>query len=177
MTLGGNVAPHSLSSVALKSLFCHKSWANAELFTLLASLPSEHSQQLDACLRTLNHAHIVDRIFRAHLAGEPRPYDATNAVEPPGLDWLRRAVVETDGWYENYVDGADQRMLSVVVNFAFTDGNPGRMSREEILLHVATHGIYHRGGVAQVLKSNSVTPPDDPYTVFLHETEPDRKHA
>jgi len=51
------------------------------------------------------------------------------------------------------------------------------MSREEMLLHVATHGVYHRGGVAQTLKSISVTPPDDPYTVFLHQTEPDRRLA
>jgi len=42
-------------------------------------------------------------------------------------------------------------------------------------LHVITHGVYHRGNVAQVLKSISVLPPDDPYTVFLHTVEPGRK--
>ena len=169
--------PRSLSSTALKSLFHHKSWANAQLFELLASLPPGNSQQLDVCLRTLNHVYIVDRIFRGHLSGGPRPYDTTNTAETPSLDWLKCEVRETDAWYESYVQGAVPGVLSETVDFTFTSGNPGRMSREEILLHVATHGVYHRGGVAQVLKSISVTPPDDPYTVFLHETEPDRKHA
>lgn len=128
--LGRNVPPHSQSSTILKSLFRHKSWANAELFTLLVSLPLENAQQLEACLRTLNHAYIVDRIFRAHLSGVPCPYETTNSAEAPGLDWLRSEVRETDAWYESYVQGAVPAVLSEAVNFTFTSGNPGRMSPE-----------------------------------------------
>jgi uncharacterized damage-inducible protein DinB len=51
------------------------------------------------------------------------------------------------------------------------------MSREEILLHVITHGGYHRGNVGQVLKSISMAPPRDLYTKFLHRSEPQRRAA
>lgn len=164
-----------MSSKTLKSLFAHKSWANAELFAVLASLEEKQSEPFHTCLRTLNHAYIVDRIFRAHLAGEPRPFDTTNAEEAQNIEVLGAAVAEVDGWYQNYVDQLRPEMLSEVVDFTFTSGAPGRMSREEILLHIITHGVYHRGNVAQVLKSISIVPPDDPYTVFLHQVEPDRK--
>jgi uncharacterized damage-inducible protein DinB len=51
------------------------------------------------------------------------------------------------------------------------------MTREEMLLHVITHGAYHRGNVGQVLKSISVVPPRDLYTKFLHVTEPSRRQV
>jgi uncharacterized damage-inducible protein DinB len=65
--------------------------------------------------------------------------------------------------------------LSSVLDFTFTDGDAGRMSKEEILFHVLTHGGYHRGNVGQVLKSISVAPPRDLYTKFLHLNEPSRR--
>lgn len=61
--------------------------------------------------------------------------------------------------------------------FTLTDGDRERMSREEILLHIVTHGAYHRGNVGQVLKSISVAPPRDLFTKFLHTSEPARRGA
>ncbi len=166
-----------MSTATLKSLFGYKHWANAELFALLATLPPERSEQLHACIRTLNHIHVVDRIFRAHLGGEPRPFDATNTVATPSLEQLRTDVEATDAWYRNYVAGLAAPALAEVLDFTFTDGDRGRMSREEILLHVLTHGGYHRGNVGQVLKSIAVAPPRDLYTKFLHQSEPARRQA
>jgi uncharacterized damage-inducible protein DinB len=84
-------------------------------------------------------------------------------------------VQETDAWYLNFVSELPALALSEILDFTFTDGDRGRMSREEILLHVLTHGGYHRGNVGQVLKSISVAPPSDLYTKFLHQSEPTRR--
>lgn len=166
-----------MSIATLKSLFGYKSWANSELFALLATLPAQHADQLHTCIRTLNHIHVVDRIFRAHLSGEPRPFDATNTKATPSLVQLQSDVAETDSWYMNYVAGLAPAALPEVLDFTFTDGDKGRMSREEILLHIITHGGYHRGNVGQVLKSISVVPPRDLYTKYLHQCEPSRRIA
>ena len=161
----------------LKSLFAYKAWANRELFALLASLPAEHSEPLQTCTRTLNHIYVVDRIFRSHLAAESRPFDATNTKETPSLAQLRADVEATDAWYVNYVAALTTSACAEMLDFTFTDGDRGCMSREEILLHVVTHGGYHRGNVGQVLKSISVAPPRDLYTKFLHQSEPERRSA
>lgn len=166
-----------MATSTLRSLFAYKAWADDELFALLATVPAEHGERLHACIRTLNHIHVVDRIFRAHLAGEPRPFDATNTQGTPSLDGLRAHVAETDAWYVSYVARLSPASLSEVIDFTFTDGDPGRMSREEILLHVATHGGYHRGNVGQVLKSIPLAPPRDLYTRFLHQSEPARRRG
>lgn len=161
----------------LQSLFGFKAWAHRELFDLLATLPAEHAGALHSCLRTLNHIHVVDRIFRAHLSGEPHAFEATNTAATPTLAQLQADVAETDAWYIAYVAGLSPAQRAEVVDFQFTDGDRGRMSREEILLHVITHGGYHRGNVGQVLKSISVAPPRELYTKFLHQSEPERRSA
>lgn len=164
-----------MSTSTLISLFGYKAWANAELFTLLATLPAERVDELNTCVRTLNHIYVVDRIFRAHLSGELRPFDATNTSATPSLAQLRADVEASDAWYQEYVSAITTAGAAEIVDFTFTDGDRGRMSREEILLHVITHGGYHRGNVGQVLKSISVAPPRDLYTKFLHQSEPDRR--
>lgn len=164
-----------MSVLTLQSLFGYKAWANAELFALLGRLPPEHAEPLHTCIRTLNHIHVVDRLFQAHLSGKPRPYDATNTKDTPSLGQLQDDVQATDAWYLGYVAGLTATALPEVLDFTFTDGDRGRMSREEILLHVITHGGYHRGNVGQVLKSISIAPPRDLYTKFLHQSEPARR--
>ena len=166
-----------MSTETMKSLFAYKAWANQELFTLLGTLPPKHAEQLHTCIRTLNHIYVVDRLFRAHLSGEPRPFDATNTKATPSLEQLRSEIEATDTWYLNHVSALPASALSESIDFVFTDGDRGRMSREEILLHVLTHGGYHRGNVGQVLKSVSVAPPRDLYTKFLHQSEPGRRYA
>jgi uncharacterized damage-inducible protein DinB len=162
----------------LTSLFAQKSWANRELFDVVASVTStEHAAELHMAIRMLNHIYVVDRIFRAHLAGETHPYTATNTPETPELGELHFAVAETDLWFENYVSKIGASALAQSLAFQFTDGDSGRMSREEMLFHVLTHGSYHRGNVGQILKGISVAPPRDLFTKFLHVHEPARRQA
>ncbi|MDQ7733036.1 DinB family protein [Halomonas sp. SpR1] len=166
-----------MSNSTLQSLFAYKAWANSELFELLATLPPSHGEQLHTCVRTLNHVYVVDRIFRSHLSGEPCPFDATNTKDTPSLSKLHGDVKATDAWYMNYLAELTEATQFEALVFRFTDGDRGRMTREEILLHVVTHGGYHRGNVGEILKSISVSPPRDLYSKFLHVSEPKRREA
>lgn len=166
-----------MSARALISLFGYKAWANSELFGLLSTLPEKHAECVHTCMRTLNHIYVVDSLFRARLSGESSPFDATNTKATPSLARLREAVEGTDAWYLTYVSSLGEKEALEVVDFTFTDGDEGRMSREEILLHVVTHGGYHRGNVGQTLKSIAIAPPRDQYTRFLHLSEPARRAA
>lgn len=167
-----------MSQKILASLFAQKSWANRELFDVVAAITSaENAAALHTAIRTLNHIYVVDRIFRAHLLGERHPYTATNTPETPELGELHFAVTETDLWFENYVSNIGDPALAERLAFQFTDGDAGRMTREEMLFHVLTHGTYHRGNVGQLLKGISVAPPRDLLTKFLHVHEPSRRQA
>jgi uncharacterized damage-inducible protein DinB len=83
-------------------------------------------------------------------------------------------VKELDAWYISYASTVENKALSESIEFAFTDGDRGKMTRQEILLHVITHGGYHRGQVGQIIGAANVLPPRDIYTRFLYLTEPSR---
>jgi uncharacterized damage-inducible protein DinB len=162
----------------LQSLFAQKYWANNELFNALAAVTdAQHAAAVHTATRTLNHIYVVDRIFKAHLLGETHGYTTTNTDSTPELGELQFAVAEADAWFESYVSKCSDEVLSETITFRFTDGDAGTMTREEMLLHVITHGAYHRGNVGQVLKSIAVAPPRDLYTKFLHVSEPARRRA
>ena len=160
----------------LDSLFKYKAWANESLLSEFEARSAEiPDADRHACIRTLNHAYVVDRIFAAHLTGAAHGYTATNTTETPALGELRRAVAESDRWYLDYVGGLTPQALSEQIAFAFTDGAAGRMSREEMLLHVALHSGYHRGQVGVRLPQLTSAPPQDTFTTYLHKLEPQRR--
>jgi uncharacterized damage-inducible protein DinB len=162
----------------IQSLFAHKAWANNELFNRLSTVPvQQHVSAIHAAIRTLNHIFVVDRIFQAHLQGTQHGYTATNTEATPELGELQFSVAETDAWFVNYAATATAVQLGEKIAFRFTDGDHGTMTREEMLLHVVTHGAYHRGNVGQMLKSIDIAAPRDLYTKFLHVSEPARRQA
>ncbi len=161
---------------SFSALFAQKSWANNELFNLLATVGSDdNAAVLHAAIRMLNHIYVVDNIFKAHLVGDLHGYSSTNTQATPELAELQFAVAETDAWFEQYISAISADDLSERITFKFTDGDSGTMTREEMLFHVITHGCYHRGNVGQMLKAISIAPPRDLLTKFLHLSEPERR--
>ena len=164
------------TSPLLSSLFDHKAWADDELLTRLRELdPEAHAADRHTAIRILNHIHVVDRLFQAQLQRAPLPFTATNTPETPTLEALHDAVRETDRWYQQRLGTLTAEALAERLAFHFSDGQPGCMSREEMLLHVAMHGSYHRGAVGRILAQHGIAPPRDLLTGFLHLTQPERR--
>ena len=162
------------TSTLLISLFEQKAAINREFFAALAAAPLSPENR-HVAIRTLNHIHTVDRIFAAHLRGEPHGFTATNTQATPTLDELRASVEQVDGWYVGYVRALRAEQFEEVLNFRFTDGDAGRMSREEILAHVIHHGSHHRGNVGMLMKQVDTAPPRDLFTRHLRLQDPQRR--
>lgn len=156
----------------IKTMLKYKAWANAEILKAMRLFDERlHADERHTAIRILNHTHVVDRIFAANLRELPHGFTATNTTETPELDKLSLAMTTTDEWYVDYVVGLRPEKLAESVNFTFTDGEPGRMSRAEMLAHVVIHGEFHRGAVGRIMTQHSIKPPDA-FTVYLHGTEP-----
>ena len=154
----------------LQRLFEYKAWANDELLAALAKLGGD-SGVVGLAIKALSHSYVVDRIFAAHLRREAHPYTSANPSEPPTLDDLSADIRKSDREYLDYVSTLEDGPLAERIDFAFTDGAAGRMSREEMLMHVITHGVGHRGQVSAVLLLNALPPAKDGFTTYLHEAE------
>ncbi|HZV38602.1 MAG TPA: DinB family protein [Pseudoxanthomonas sp.] len=160
----------------MKNQFRYKAWANGEILDALALVDAaRYPAEWKQAIRLMNHTHVVDRIFAAHLGGAARPFDATNTPETPTLQGLREDIAGSDAWFQEYVGQIGDDALDETVAFTFTDGKRGSMTRAEMLFHVLAHGAYHRGNVGMVLVACGVDRPSDTFTRFLHLAEPVRR--
>ncbi|WP_394828120.1 DinB family protein [Pendulispora albinea] len=152
----------------LQTLVTHGAWANRQLFAALGKVDSFASQNgANLIVRVLDHAHIVSRIFQAHLQGVPHSYKATQSEVLPTLEELDRASDAIDRWYVETASSLQDEELARPREVRFTDGKVVTMTAAEIILHVVTHNIHHRGNVDAILYQTGMPRPRDGFPEFL----------
>jgi uncharacterized damage-inducible protein DinB/putative sterol carrier protein len=154
----------------LERLFRYKAQANGEMLVAM-QLFDDASPAREIALRVISHTHVVDQIFAANLTGAEHGHTSANKIDAPTLEELSDAIRSSDQWYIDYVSRLDEAQLAERIDFTFTDGAPGCMSREEMLMHVTIHGAAHRGQVGWMMMESSITPPADGLTCYLHKAE------
>lgn len=162
----------------VRMLARYSAWANQRLFALLSTLPAgvataRHATGFTTIVNTLNHAHVVDLIWQAHLEGRPHGFTARITEQEPPLQSLSAAQAALDRWYVGYADGLSDAAHDEVVEFSFVDGGAGAMTRGDMLLHVVNHKTYHRGYVADLLYHSGLRPPVMDLPVFLRDAAPE----
>ena len=159
----------------LRALLDYNAWANAEIFRAAGALPAaevakERPSFLRSILVTLNHLVVADLIWKAHLEGRAHGFEHLQTVIHQDLEDLRQARRETDEWFGRYLDGLAPEALEETVAYELIGGNAGSMSRAMILTHIAIHGSYHRGWIAdmmgQVPEDIKVPPPATDLPVY-----------
>jgi len=161
-----------MSDTLFVSLFRHKAWADENMFDALKAVPEDQRGAISMPLLVLNHASIVDRIFKARLLGEVPQFASVIPQRMPDMNDLLKAVRAADAWYVNYARAVTDMELAQVVEFDFiSDDDKGRMTKQEMLVHVLTHGHSHRSQVGQMLAAASLRGPADMFTTFLHKGE------
>jgi uncharacterized damage-inducible protein DinB len=151
-----------------RTLMHSKRWAtnglNAVLAENLGCVPADEQVLV---LRLLDHIQVVDEIFRGNLEARPHGYQAPRSVELPSFEALADKARATADWYADYVDVLVPEKMDEAIAFSFANGEPARMTRGEMLLHVAMHAGGHRGQVALLLQKNGIQPFPDRITDFL----------
>ncbi|MDA0708309.1 MAG: DinB family protein [Proteobacteria bacterium] len=161
-------------NTSLHKLMNYKIWADHITYDHILKLPpSELTKVRDTNFKTiahtLNHIYVVEDIFKAHLTGQKHGYDARNTKETPPIEKLWNSVQLMNDWYLNIVHNTSQSALSEVIEFEFVGGGMGKMSREDIILHIVNHATYHRGFVSDLMYQIPVNMPSNDYPVFLRD--------
>lgn len=154
----------------------YNAWANHRLFDLLASLPAGEASAkrvtgFGSMVNTLNHAYVVDLIWKGHLENKPHGFTSRISEVEPTLQELCKAQTDIDRWYIHYASLLTEQVHDESVPFKFVDGGDGIMTRGEMLLHVVNHKTYHRGYVADLLYQIGSRPPVMDLPVFLRDGE------
>jgi uncharacterized damage-inducible protein DinB len=151
-----------------RTLMHYKRWATNGLNAVIAeNLDRLPADERILVRRLLDHIQAVDEIFSHNLDARPHGHLAPRSVELPSFDALASRDRSTADWYADYADALLPDEVDEAIAFSFSNGEPARMTRGEMLLHVAMHAAGHRGQAALLLQKNGIQPWPDRMTDFL----------
>lgn len=138
-------------------------WANGETIRSVqraANVPSK-------AVATLAHLVSAERLWLDRIQAR-RPLVAVWPEQ--SIEEIANKADEISAEWERYLGEADDETLRRAVHYTNSRGEVFNSSVESIVLHLVTHGAYHRGQVATLLRLNGVTPA---YVDYIHA---DRNH-
>ncbi len=162
------------SKCTTQMLTRYNAWANKLIFDAVLALPGEEATRprptlFKNMINTLNHLHVVDLIWQAHLEGRDHGIAALGTVLHSNPFELWRAQQAIDAWYVAWSDALSEAAAEETVSFILIGGNRGQMRRSDIILHVVNHTSYHRGFVADMFYQIPARPPLTDLPIFLRE--------
>ena len=146
----------------LPKLIDHLEWADAKALGALraASAPPAKAREI--------YAHILgsEHTWISRIEGRA----STIAIWPTlGDDELSRVSSENIAGFRRILDGATEVDLTRIVAYRTSAGHPYESTVEDILIHVALHGSYHRGQVATLLRQGGSEPVATDYILFSRD--------
>jgi uncharacterized damage-inducible protein DinB len=150
----------------------YNAWADNVLFDAIKKLPDgsvyqQRNTLFKSMLGTLNHNLQVDLIWQAHLSRVPHGYSSRREILHSNFEELIAAQNASNAWYVDWAMQQSSASLSEVCNFAFTSGEPARMQKGFMFLHVINHKTYHRGWVSQMFFDFASKPPETDISVYM----------
>ena len=147
----------------LPKLIDHLEWADAKALGALraASAPPAKAREI--------YGHILgsEHTWISRIEGRA----ATVAIWPVLRDEeeLSRVSGENIAGFRRILDGATDVDLTRIVAYKTSAGHPYESTVEDILIHVALHGSYHRGQVATLLRQGGSEPVATDYILFSRD--------
>jgi uncharacterized damage-inducible protein DinB len=144
----------------LRKLIDHLKWADAAALEALRT-----SSGSDVRVLTI-YAHILgaEAVWLARLAG--RPSDV--AVWPVlSLEQAASLSARNAAELDKVLSSLTPDDLGREIDYRTSDGRSFRSTIEDILLHTALHGSYHRGQVALLIRAGGGEPASTDYIAFV----------
>jgi uncharacterized damage-inducible protein DinB len=144
----------------IRKLIDHLEWADAALLEALRTAPGSDTRGLVL----YNHVLGAEAVWLARLAGRR----AAVAVWPTlSLDEAASLARENARELDALASSLTPADLAREIDYRNSAGQAFRSTIEDILLHVALHGSYHRGQIALVIRAGGGEPVSTDYIGFI----------
>lgn len=149
----------------LEHFLKYNAWANARAIASIRTVPGENPKALDP----LSHLLIAERFWLHRIQGLPNPVGAW-ATMP--LDECEAYANETQSRFEAFLDGVTEGHLAGTIHYRNLKGDPFDTPLRDILTHLYTHGVHHRGQVLSAVRAEGGEPLTLDYIAFEREAGP-----
>jgi uncharacterized damage-inducible protein DinB len=146
----------------IRRLYDHLVWADART---QHSLRDMHAVPLDA-LRLYGHVLAAEHVWLARVDGSEPDVAIWPALD---LDECAALAARNHAAFAVLVETLSTAELDRKVHYRNSRGDEFANTVEDILMHVALHGSYHRGQVARIVRGEGGAPQATDYIFFIRE--------
>lgn len=147
----------------LAKLYDHLTWADANARDALRGMPASSDEAVRA---TALYAHIAgaEHVWLVRLLGRPAEFAVWPELDlATGAELAARTAREL----QLYVASLGALDLEREVEYTNSAGRSFRSRLDDILVHVALHGAYHRGQIALLTRQGGGAPASTDYIAFV----------
>jgi uncharacterized damage-inducible protein DinB len=146
----------------LRRLMDHMAWADRRLGDAFAAVPP--GANVEKLLEVYAHVLGAEEVWLSRLEGRP----ARAAVWPQlGLEDCAKLARDLREGYATFLARLSPTDLARPIAYKSSAGVAFVSTIEDILLHVALHGSYHRGQIAARMREQGLEPAASDYIAFV----------
>ena len=147
----------------LLSLLDFSVWANEEFFKTIRELqPEEINKDRDSFMisirNSVNHLLVIDKIWMSHMKREKHMFKHLQTILYKNLEDIWEAKNKMNQEIRDYVSNLGDDELDETIHYELISGNKGSLPRYMIITHLAMHGAYHRGILADMFGQIPIHP-------------------
>ncbi len=146
----------------IRRLYDHMMWADTRTLNALRTM---HAAPLDA-LRLYAHLLAAEHVWISRIEGREPEMPVWPAL---GLDECSALSAKNHAAYALLAETLSRDELQRVVRYRNSKGDEFVNTVEDIFMHVALHGAYHRGQVARIVRGEGGAPQATDYIFFIRE--------
>jgi uncharacterized damage-inducible protein DinB len=145
-------------------IFRHMKWSDIRVLNLL----SEQNINEGKAVELISHIVIAENIVYKRITNESydnRFWDILSLEECKGI------VEQTSRMFMKYISSLPDNDFQKKVSYKNSKGIDYTTSVEDILTHVAFHGIYHRGQIMLLMRNSGQNVAATDYAMYIRENE------
>jgi uncharacterized damage-inducible protein DinB len=148
-------------------VFAHRGWANRRTLASILDCPAAHAEATPI----MAHLLAAEHVWLSRLRGETPSLPVWPTLT---LEQCQSLAAEHDDAWGAYLAGLGDGdgALDAEVTYQDSRGTAFRNTVAELLTQVFTHGPYHRGQIARIVKRAGGTPAWTDFIVWVREGEP-----
>jgi uncharacterized damage-inducible protein DinB len=139
-------------------LFAYDAWANQEVLAGLRRAPTPPAR----ALKFVAHILAAERLWLERLENKAQSVPVWPEF---ALEECWRQALELSGLWKTYLAASSEADLAKAVSYKNSQGEEWSSRKDDILMHVVTHSVYHRGQIATDMRAAGLTPA---YTDYIH---------
>jgi len=142
----------------LRRQFVYEAWANREVLLAVRASQSENKRELQLMAHILS----AQRLWLERLTQQTQSLPVWPKFD---LAECETHAAELGRLWREYFESLPPSLLSQMISYKNTKGEPWTDTVQDILTHVLMHSAYHRGQIASQMRASGQTPA---YTDFIH---------